>query len=718
MNWASDRLVLDAGSIVVEIRQHLEFSLRGASDATSYYLIEDTLNSRFFRLGLSEYLFMSLLDGHRSIHEAYGQLSTLKPNHSLTEIEAISLCHWLVDMDLAQTGQSANADQLATRSNKTQQGKRWANVNPLCFRFPVSIPYQLFPTLSRMMSWLISWPALLGLALLTLVASYQVTMEWPRFANSTHAIFTSTNWIWLACCGLLLKLVHELAHGVTCHHFGGRVKRAGIMFLLFAPVPYVDVTSSWRFPSAGKRIAVAAAGMVAEWWIAAIAAIVWSLLEPGWLAQLCHNIVCMASFTSLVFNANPLMKFDGYYILSDVCGLTNLYSQGQRLVNATLKYWLLGVRSSIPQYSTQTLLFVTSYGWLSWMWRMSVATSLTLAATTFFGEASMLMATLAVGTWVIAPATIWLRTVFKDRSIQRRTRWHATLKVGIVVVFILGTLLFVPWPGARRSPAIVEYSPLTLVRASSDGFVQAICVERDQQVQQGDLLFVLENRELMAELKSLELDILQAEIQERRHEQKGELAAKQAAAQTRAALQVQRTEKARQVAELHIRAPESGRFLHRSLPDLLGKYVKQGGQLACIGEETHKELRVSIAQDDYHAFSSRIGLPVTLDVPGQWLQQCTLEKISPRAASTSVPPALMTLNGGLIPVKPIKDGEGNFKQEPLEPRLEAIARLDSIQSNQLSCGQRVSIVHRPLSDSMGSHLYSQLRKTLQNATVD
>ncbi len=715
MEPAIDRSVLEAGSIVLELNKHLTFSTRGSGDS-AYYLVEDTLNSRFFRLGPLEYCFVTLLDGRQSMHAAYRRLSSLVPHHSLTETDVIALCQWLVEMDLAHTSQSRDGGVLAARVDKSQRKKFLANLNPLSFRFSCSVPHRWFERLAHLFKWMFTWQSLFALTMIALIAGYRVLLEWERFTSATQGIFAPTNWIWLAVCGIALKVIHELAHGLSCHVMGGRVRGAGIIVLLFAPLPYVDVTSSWRFPSTAKRMMVAGAGMIAELWIAAMAAIVWSVLEPGWLSHLCHNAVCLASFTTLVFNANPLMKFDGYYLLSDACGITNLYSHGQRCVNVALKYWLLGIRSTVIKFSSQTSMLIALYGWLSLLWRASVAVTLTIAATTLFGEASLVMAVLAVGTWLVAPPIIWLRSVIKTHSLQRSTVARGAITLAGMMVSLVTILAWVPWPGAKRAPAVVEYSPLTLIRASTNGFVRAIHVQRDQMVNQGELLLVMENQELAAEKKKLELEIRASEIRERRFEQKGELAAKQAEAKTREAKTVKLAEINRQFDALHVRAPESGRVVNRTLHQLLGKYIEQGDELACIGVESKKELRASVAQDDYRVFASRVGQSVTLDIPGLWLEKCLLEKIIPRAEMGSVPTALTTVHGGPIPVKQVKDAKSNLKQELLEPRLEAIAMLDNEQSSRLFCGQRVTIVYRPCNDSIGAHLYGIVRKSLENVS--
>ena len=158
-------------------------------------------------------------------------------------------------------------------------------------------------------------------------------VDWQRFSAGSAGILAPGNWWSLAAAWFVLKLGHEISHAAVCKKYGGTVREMGLIFILFAPVAYVDVTSCWRFSSKWHRIHTAAAGMYAELFLAALAVFGWSA-ESAVVQHLLHNVVFMASLTTILFNANPLMRFDGYYLLTDLVDVPNLYSQGTQWVQS------------------------------------------------------------------------------------------------------------------------------------------------------------------------------------------------------------------------------------------------------------------------------------------------------------------------------------------------------------------------------------------------
>ncbi len=152
--------------------------------------------------------------------------------------------------------------------------------------------------------------------------------NWGRFVASASEVFSVGNWLWLLVTWVSLKIIHEMAHAVACHRQGCAVRETGIVFILFAPLAYVDVTSCWRLNSRWSRIAVASAGMYVELVIAAIAIMAWAATDSPRAEFLLHNLILAAGLSTLIFNANALMRFDGYYILADLIEIPNLYAEG------------------------------------------------------------------------------------------------------------------------------------------------------------------------------------------------------------------------------------------------------------------------------------------------------------------------------------------------------------------------------------------------------
>ena len=340
--------IQEIGNARLTLRPDLVFSPR-TTDGDLHYVIEDPISSKFFRVGVTEYAFMSLLDGTITLHDALAELSSAMPNHGLSEQDTIAICKWLVDTKLANTTKSADTEELASQAIEAEQRRMAERFNPLMIKLPLGNPNRFFEWLAPLVRWIHAPVVMLLATGLIAYGAYLVFSDWARFEEASHGIFAPSNWLWLAAGWAALKVIHETSHGIACKKYGGAVREWGLIFILFAPLAYVDVTSSWRFRSPWQRIHVAAAGMYIELIIAAVAAIIWSQASPGILSYVCYNIIIMASLSTIVFNANPLMRFDGYYLLSDLIGVRNLQGRGFALARWHLRETLFGLGREPPE---------------------------------------------------------------------------------------------------------------------------------------------------------------------------------------------------------------------------------------------------------------------------------------------------------------------------------------------------------------------------------
>ncbi len=275
--------------------------------------------------------------------------------------------------------------------------------------------------------WLFSTYAVVGWVFVLLWAARELTVHHHRLAASSSNILAANNWLWLAVVWVLLKVIHECGHAVACKRWGGEVREAGVLFILLAPLAYVDVTSSWRLRSKWDRVAVAAAGMYVELFLAAVAAILWARLVPGVMSQICLNVMMTASVMTVLFNANPLMRFDGYYILSDLLEMPNLYGTGQAYVKHIVRRLVFGLPSTDPAESGWRGTFARTYGIASWWWRLLVFWGLVLTAATLLDGAGILLSLVALLVW---GASVVQRAVRLARGeLGRQPSW---LRVGLI----------------------------------------------------------------------------------------------------------------------------------------------------------------------------------------------------------------------------------------------------------------------------------------------
>jgi putative peptide zinc metalloprotease protein len=463
------------------------------------------------------------------------------------------------------------ADKARQASGQLSGISRW---NPFWIRIPLGKPDWLLAALNPLMGWLFTGTATLIALLLMMAAGLELATEWTRFASDSSQVFASGNWIWLLVAWLGLKLLHETAHGLVCRRYGGTVQDSGVILAFFAPLAYVDVTSSWAFRSRWQRIHTALAGMYIELVVASLAVFGWSWSTDAVWSSLFYNVILMAGLSTVLFNANPLMRFDGYYVLSDLLQIPNLYSQAGQAVQRLTERIVFGFRTAGPttRHAAETVLQV--YGFAALFWRILIMLSMLIAASMMLHGAGLVLTIAGVFAWCATP--LWKLIVrLRQVAVESPARLirAAVVTAGLSVAMV-GGCLFVPAPFTTVAPAVVELPDGSLVRAAVDGFVQTVHVREGDRVDRGDLLLTLENRQVETEHRNLAVEIEQEQIRYqtavRDHD-----ADKAAIAQSNLrSLRQRLTETQERYDSLEIRASVSGTIVARTLASMPQTFVK------------------------------------------------------------------------------------------------------------------------------------------------
>ena len=397
-----DATTFELGEAKLALRSNLRFSAqRGRHGKT--YLIEDQATGDFYRVGEGEYTFVSLLDGKTTLASALATTCTVVGASAFSEQDAASLCKWLVDTGLAQTNASTSARRMSKRRDQVASGKVMQAFNPISVRIALFCPDRFVANAAKYLAWIFTpamafvWIATCAFALISLAASQSSLSQYGV------EVFSRDNVFWLGVSWAVLKIVHEFSHALSCRVFGGRIRNCGILFLLLIPLPFVDVTSAWKFGNKYHRILVSAAGMIAELFLAAIAALVWLQVDPGLVSQIAANVMFAASINTLVFNANPLMKFDGYHMLSDWLELPNLSKYGNQHVMGVCRKYFLGLNASPIPWGGVRGSIVKFYGFASLIWKILICVSLVLGAANLLPGIGFLVALSATALWLAIP---------------------------------------------------------------------------------------------------------------------------------------------------------------------------------------------------------------------------------------------------------------------------------------------------------------------------
>ncbi len=711
---APDFGIRELSRMTLKLREDLRFTFQ-ESEERPCYLIEDRAQSQFFRIGVPEYVFISLLDGATTVQTALGLTADLMGPDAFTESDAATICRWLVESHLAYTEESSRAGRLFAAARERSKRKLISRLNPLFIKIPLVNPDRFFHTIQPWLNWLLGWQAAVVWFVLLLCGGFQIASQPERFARAATSIFAPGNWLALGLVWILLKIIHETFHGLVCKKYGGSVLESGVLLILFAPVAYVDVTSAWRVMSKWHRIYISAAGMYVEIFCAAVAALVWSATGPGVLNHLAYNTVIMAGVSTLIVNGNPLLRFDGYYILADLLDVTNLYSRGQEFVRYLGRKYLLGLDVKLPRGPARRSLIIKTYGLLATCWRLLVVATMLIAAQALFHGVGVLLAILGVILWFGVPTAKFLKFLWYGSALEKPkvARFLLTTGSGLAGIgLLLGT---VPWPGVARAPGVVEYASSEIVRPEVDGFVAQVLVSANDLVVAGQPLLKLKNDELEIELAELRVAVDESAFREHRYRQQGLLAASQMENRRGAALREQQAEAQDLVDQLLIRAPVAGRVMGRQLDGLLGRFVRRGSDLLTVANDSDKRISISIRQDDSELFASRLGSPVTIQTyvggfPGRLVQ------VSPKAGRQISHAALAATMGGPLAVRPVldtpsPDGESPEPQNTAEyavPRVEGRVEFQGEVPAGVMAGQRVVASFRTCHETIGQHVYLQL----------
>src|SRR5688572_25665118 len=316
-----------------------------------WYVVRDPAGNQYHRLSSAAYRFVGLLDGSRTVAEAWDTAGGVLADDAPTQPEVVQILSQLHAANLLEANITADAGVLLRRHKKMMKKRLQGRLMNIMFpRIPL---WDLDKFLVRWMPFMRTFFLNKFGAILWLVvvigACAAIAPDWGRLKTSAADAISPGNWPFLWATFCIIKLIHELGHAFACRRFGGEVHELGIMFLVFVPAPYVDASSAWSLPSKWQRIFVGAGGMIFELFVAAICAFVWLYTAPGTLvSQLAYNTMFIASVSTIIFNANPLLRYDGYYILSDWLEIPNLRQKSQEYTFGLIKRHVFRVKSPIP----------------------------------------------------------------------------------------------------------------------------------------------------------------------------------------------------------------------------------------------------------------------------------------------------------------------------------------------------------------------------------
>lgn len=484
-----------------------------------YWTVKDPLALRYYQLREEEYFILRLLDGSHSADEIVALFEQRFAPRRLKRSELSGFLFMLHGEGLLVARSPGQGEHLLARRRRRSREMWLARLsNLLAIRLPGIDPDPWLTKVVPRLHWLFSrW--CIGVCLLLVIgAATLVAVEFDTVVERLPGFrdfFGPANILWLLVALATVKTLHELGHAATCKHFGGECHQLGVMFLIFTPALYCDVSDAWMFSDWRRRVAVSAAGVVVELFLAAAATWLWWATRPGWLNALALDVMFVCSVGTVLINGNPLLRYDGYYILADLIGAPNLRQQSSSAVGRLSARWLAGVEIERPQRLAQPGRgFLLAYGFASTAYRWMVILGilwLIHAALAPRGLAvlAQVLAAVVLFSLVLGPIAAVLRFM-QDPAKRAKVKTGRLIAATCVTAALAVAVLGVPIPMRVTAPLVVRPEGARRVYVPTGGTLEKR-LAAGTDVTKGQQLARLQNRGL-----ELEVAVLTARRDEQR----------------------------------------------------------------------------------------------------------------------------------------------------------------------------------------------------------
>ena len=676
------------------LRAHSEIHRQRFRGGT-WYLLQDHQTGNFHRLSPSAHLVLCLMDGRRTIAEIWSRVGEMLDGEDQpTQDEIIRLLAQLHGADLLVGKLPPNMDELNERADTHARRALMTRIrNPLALRFPLLDPDRFLnatlPLVQPLftLTGLLCWIALVATAIVLAVMNIG-----SLSGNLNDQLLTTQNVALLLLAYPVVKAFHELGHAYSTKIWGGEVHEIGVMLLIFVPVPYVDASASAAFRNKWQRATVSAAGIMVEAGLASVALFVWLAAEPGFVRAFSYNVMLIGGVSTLLFNGNPLLKFDGYYVLSDLLEIPNLGSRANKYITYLIQRYAFGI-SGVASPATAPgegfWFFAYAIGAASYRLSILLTIALYVAGKLFFVGIALSIA--SVVTTVVWPIVRAMRFVAESPQLYRRRR-RAILATAGAVAMAIALFLAIPFPFSTVAQGVVWVGDQAAVRALTDGFVAAVPAKSGSFVKSGTTLIAGEDPVLAQSTEVIEKHLDELRLRLNAALPQDIVAANILREQVRLT-QGQLDLSRQHLADLDLKAARAGEFLVPDEADLPGRYLHKGDIVGYVIGEEDPIVRVVVSQDDVDPVRRNM-LTVqvrTADHPDRPLPATVLREV-PSATAELPHLALSTLGGGQVLLDPSKPDH----PKPIDTLFQFDLRVEGgIDKSRLGGRVYVRFLHPP-----------------------
>jgi putative peptide zinc metalloprotease protein len=632
-------------------------------EGMTHYVIKDPLALKYFRFKIEEYFLLQQFDGKLTLQEVKKAFERKYRPQTISIEDLTRFVAQLHEAGIVQIDSNDQAKVLIRRRKKNRWRKVWAFLaNILFIKIPIIDPERLLTRMYPYFRWIFTRTFVAVSVMSMLLAIGVVASNWRRFYEELPDFQSFFNWwtilsFWLSLA--IVKIIHEFGHGLTAKHFGGEVHEMGILFLVLTPALYCDVTDSWLLPNKWRRIWISAAGIYVECFLASLATFIWWKSSPGLVHSLAIATMFICSVNTILFNANPLLRYDGYYVLADWLEIPNLRIKSTQFFGYLIQEKVLGLEIPVQSYlpRSRRILFVT-YAVASYIYRWFVTFAILwflsqvlkpykLESISYLMAAGALVPLVGVPLYQIGK---FLHTPGRLRKVKKARAFA----YGAAAVAIVTGILLIPTPLRIPGTLVLRLARPKEVYTEVEGRLVELNVRNGAWVTKGTVLAKLSNpekeKELVQRQGDHDINFHKAQWYAQSHEPENRAQAKlheEFAAELEPMIQ----KIVEQLDKLTLIADRDGQVVGSPHKETVGQWLKPGNKPFCeLGDPHHLEAHLIIEQSDVHLIHPDSRAWVKIYGKAETTYRSRVSEIAKRTRE-EIPTELSNLAGGEVASK-------------------------------------------------------------------
>lgn len=482
-------------------------------DGTPTYSLQDPVRGQFFKVTWAHALIIRVHKPGMSIEELAEAVNTRSPLRvTVDEIKDIFAEAAHLNL-LTIPKRSEDVQEMLEKSKMSWVW--WAVMNYLYIRYPLLNPDKFLTDTLKYVTPLISKPALIFYAILTFTGLFILFFNFERYIHTFTYFFNLEGVVAYSLAISLVHLLHEFGHAYTAKYFKVHVPTMGVGLMVLVPFLFTNVTDAWKLKDRRKRFAITIAGVAVEIVLAGLATLGWALTDPGLLHSIFFIVSSTSWVTSLLMNLNPAMRFDGYYLFSDLIGVDNLQQRAFAMTRWKLREWFLKLNIPPPEedlpYHTVKLMMI--YSVYTWFYRITLYTGIALFVYYEFTKLlGIILFIIEVVVFIAAPFASEIKQLYLRRSFFN---WNLRSFITAILTTILIVWFVVPWPHTLYLPAVTVPEEEQIVYAPEHSAIKKIYVHRGESVKKGDKLIELDSDIVKQSIEKakIEVDLLKKTLE-------------------------------------------------------------------------------------------------------------------------------------------------------------------------------------------------------------